>query len=198
MASYGMLEHILNKVKEAQEPERFTQDFLKTVLGFKTASALAFIPVAKRLGLLSSDGKPTDRHSRFRNPQQSKHAVAEGMRAAYPELYARNEYVHKLARADLKGLVMQITGLKSDNVTVKRICSTFEALKRFADFEAAKPAKKVAAPERGAVMDKPPILSDQDMKVNLSYTINLVLPKTDDGAVFNAIFQSLRENLLRK
>ena len=39
---------------------------------------------------------------------------------------------------------------------------------------------------------------DGDIGLNLSYTINLVLPKTDDVAVFNAIFKSLRENLLKK
>jgi hypothetical protein len=33
--------------------------------------------------------------------------------------------------------------------------------------------------------------------LNLSYTINLNLPPTSDIAVFNAIFKSLKENLLR-
>jgi hypothetical protein len=33
--------------------------------------------------------------------------------------------------------------------------------------------------------------------VGLSYTINLHLPATSEIAVFNAIFKSLRENLLR-
>ena len=37
-----------------------------------------------------------------------------------------------------------------------------------------------------------------DVKLNLAYTINLVLPKSDDIAVFNAIFKSLREHLLKK
>ena len=34
-------------------------------------------------------------------------------------------------------------------------------------------------------------------KFGLSYQINLVLPKTDDIAVFNAIFKSLKEHLLK-
>ncbi len=33
--------------------------------------------------------------------------------------------------------------------------------------------------------------------MNLSYTINLNLPATSDVAVFNAIFKSLKENLLQ-
>jgi len=38
----------------------------------------------------------------------------------------------------------------------------------------------------------------EELQLNLAYTINLVLPKSDDVAVFNAIFRSLRDNLLRK
>ena len=40
--------------------------------------------------------------------------------------------------------------------------------------------------------------SDDSLHLNLAYSINLVLPKTDDIGVFNAIFKSLRENLLKK
>lgn len=34
--------------------------------------------------------------------------------------------------------------------------------------------------------------------MNLSYTINLNLPATSDIAVFNAIFKSLKENILHE
>jgi len=34
--------------------------------------------------------------------------------------------------------------------------------------------------------------------LNLSYTINLNLPASSDIAVFNAIFKSLKDNLLRR
>jgi hypothetical protein len=36
------------------------------------------------------------------------------------------------------------------------------------------------------------------MGLSLSYTINLNLPATSDAAVFNAIFKSLKEHLLRE
>ena len=37
----------------------------------------------------------------------------------------------------------------------------------------------------------------QALGLNLGYTINLNLPATSDIAVFNAIFRSLKENLLK-
>ncbi len=55
MNAYGNITKILAKVKEAQTPDRFTQDFLGTKLGFSGGSATPFIPFAKRLGLLAPD-----------------------------------------------------------------------------------------------------------------------------------------------
>ena len=40
--------------------------------------------------------------------------------------------------------------------------------------------------------------SDAELGLNLSYTIYLNLPKTDDISVFNAIFKSLKENFFRR
>jgi hypothetical protein len=40
----GTIRKILNKVKEAKTPERFTDDFLQTKLGFKGGTARQFIP----------------------------------------------------------------------------------------------------------------------------------------------------------
>jgi len=71
MNAYGSVGKILEKIKQAKTPERFTYDFLNTTLGFKSSSARAFIPLAKRIGLLASDGSPTDLYKSFRNPAES-------------------------------------------------------------------------------------------------------------------------------
>ena len=47
MNAYGSIDSILKQVKSAKTPERFTYDFLKTTLGFKSSSARAFIPLFK-------------------------------------------------------------------------------------------------------------------------------------------------------
>ena len=76
MNASGTIPRILDKIKEAKTPARFTQDFLATNLGFPGGSPKAFIPFAKRLGLLSSDGSPTDLYQQFRDPSRSKQAMA--------------------------------------------------------------------------------------------------------------------------
>lgn len=204
MNGYGTTAKILAKIKEAQTPDRFTQDFLSTKLGFSGGTPKAFIPLAKRIGFLESDGKPTELYKAFRNPSNSKAAMATAIRKGYAQLYERNEYVHDLDRKKLAGLVVELTGLEDGHATVRAIVGTFETLKALADFnrpEIVKPQNLEHKEEAGVkkVADSGNAKDDEgEIKLNLAYTINLVLPKTEDVAVFNAIFKSLRENLLSK
>lgn len=86
----------------------------------------------------------------------------------------------------------------SNNRVVKNIVKTFEALKELADFEASPHDEKTEreAEQTDASKGQKDVIPPAEL--SLTYTIHLVLPKTDDIAVFNAIFKSLRENLLRK
>lgn len=201
MNATGAVTKILEKIKVAATPERFTQDYLATELGFPGGSPRPFISLAKKLGLIGSDGTPTDLYRQFRNTNQtvSKGAMAKAIRNAYADIYSRNEYAHSLSRADLEGLIVEMTGLEKGTATARAIVGTFEALKAFADFKA-----KDEMPEKTQVAASAAQATDQAVAANggvalgLSYTINLVLPKTDDVAVFNAIFKSLNEHLLKK
>ena len=142
MNGYGTTAKILNKIKEAQTPDRFTQDFLSTKLGFPGGTAKPFIPLAKRIGFLESDGRPTHLYKSFRNPDQSKAAMASAIRNGYAQLYERNEFVHDLDRTKLEGLVTELTGLEKGHGTVKSIVGTFETLKKFADFDKPEPKQE--------------------------------------------------------
>lgn len=202
VAQPGSIVRIFEKVRHAQTPERFTGDFLETKLGFRGGNSRQFIPLAKKLGFLGTDGRPTDIYKSFRNAATSKAAMASALKTGYKEVFERNEYANNLGKDEFKGLVVEITGLESNSRVVQLVCQTFESLKKLANFETSLPTEKgeahadeqsrKAGPEAD---DRPP---SHDLGLNLSYTINLVLPKTDDPAVFNAIFRSLRDNLLRR
>lgn len=207
MNAYGLLGKILTKIREAKTPDRFTQDFLATVLGFDSGSSKAFIPLAKRLGLINSDGTPTEIYKSFRNTSTSRAAMASAIKKGYAQLYEKNEYAHGLSKDKLEGLILEVTGLERGHQTARTILSTFESLKGFADFEAVERIGAEIAnghsQQKNAEGDIDREAADHGsdhlpVKLGLAYTINLVLPKTDDVAVFNAIFKALRDNLLRK
>jgi hypothetical protein len=78
--------------------------------------------------------------------------------------------------------------------------NSFWNAKALAEFD-SKPEKESESnidnkPDK--TVDPPGGQEYQKKKINLglNYTINLVLPKTDDPAIYDAIFKSLRDNLL--
>lgn len=202
LAQPGTLLKILSKIKEAKTPDRFTYDFLETKLGCRGGNYKQFIPLAKKLKLLNPDGSPTDLYKKFRNESTSGAAMAVAIKNAYREIFDRNEFANELDKEKFKGLIVEITGLESKNNVVQLIQSTFEKLKSFANFDAKLHSLEIKETENVVPEDKekeiPNDLNNKDYDLKLSYTINLVLPKTDDPAVFNAIFRSLKENLLKK
>ena len=61
--AYGNITKALERIRQAQTPPRFTQDFLETKLNLSGGSARPVIPFLKRTGFLASDGTPTDLYS---------------------------------------------------------------------------------------------------------------------------------------
>jgi hypothetical protein len=102
MTAAGSIGKILEKIKEASTPETFSQDFLKTKLGFNGGNYLTFIPWAKKAGFINNDGTPTNLFKQFRNPSTSAKSLGTALRQAYNELYTRNEYCHDLNKRTLK------------------------------------------------------------------------------------------------
>jgi hypothetical protein len=206
MNSTGLVPKILDKIKEAKTPDRFSQDFLGTVLGYSSGSARPFISLAKRIGLINSDGSPSPLYHRFRGSEdESRSAMAEAIRKGYAPLYKRNEYAHDLDKKKLEGLIREITGMEEGNSVLRAVTGTFDALKKYADFDVVAGAKPIAeaadregpdgASNSNERIDRSEGMSD-GLPVRFGYTININLPDTSDIAVFNAIFKSMREHLL--
>lgn len=198
----GTLTKVLGKIKTAAVPERFTQDFLSTKLGFKGGPAMTVIPFLKKIGFLATDGLPTELYKKFRNTAQSGSAMAAAMRHGYKTLYEMNEYVHDATDKDLKGLVVQATGAEQDSRVVKAVVTSFKTLKSFAKFDAEVEEVKGEKAEEDHDSSQPDEILPTSSKAhkagfNLAYTINLNLPSTTDIAVFDAIFKSLKNHLLK-
>lgn len=209
MNSTGLITKILIKIKETMEPPVFNTDFLSNVIGYDSGSARAFPPFAKRLGLLDANGTPTELYKKFRNDDTSGWAMAEAMRKGFNEIFLRSEYAYKLSDEKLKNIVVELTGRKKGDGTVGAICRSFIACKEFADFEADINDNIIASVDKFNTSDEQKntktfpsqqklIAEGNGVGFNLAYTINLNLPETTDIRVFNAIFKSLKENLLQE
>lgn len=201
VTAYGNITKALEKIQQASTPPRFTHDFLATKLGLSGGSARPVVPFLKRIGFIGTDGTPTDLYKQFRgtDPQRGA-AAAQGLRRGYAPLYVINEYAHEITdEAKLRALIVQATGEEKDSQVVKLIAKSFKALDAFADHDASK--EDIDGTENGGD-DEEDAGDDSGASgsiggLGLNYTINLQLPATSDIAVFNAIFKSLREHLLR-
>lgn len=193
----GSIVKILEKIKTAGTPDNFNGDFLTTTLGFKGGNYRTFIPWAKKIGFINSDGTPTALYKKFRNPSTSKSSLGEGLKKGYAEIFLKDENADKLDKAKLKGLMMEATGLAHDSKVLENIVNTFWNAKSIAEFEDLE--ENIL--DNSIIQIEKQVTSSPDstkkrVNLGLNYTINLVLPKTDDPAIYNAIFKSLRENLL--
>lgn len=200
LQAHGNIKKALDKITNATVPPKFTQDFLATTLDMPGGGARPVIKFLKRTGFLASDGTPTDLYKQFRNPSLRGAAAAQGLRNAYADLYVANEYVHNANDKDLKGLIVQVTGLEQDSKLVTAMVGSFKALKEYADFEAGEVHLEQQGVDENVGSNgdgQSQSLGGQEHgTLRLGYTINLNLPATTDIAVFNAIFKSLREHLL--
>ena len=194
--AHGKIKALFEKIREAAVPQKFTQDFLATSLGFKSSSDRAFPSLLKRLDFIDTANVPTQAYKEYRDKTRSRQVMAERLRAAYPELFKANEYAYKLGKSELTETIKQLTGLAEKDNILNPIVGTFSALKELANFESG----MATTPEP---IEKPAELATSSeaadkIKLGMSYTIVLNLPATTDVAVFNAIFKSLKENILNE
>lgn len=202
LTASGTLKKAMDKLIEAQRPERFSVDFLENVLKLSGGGARATIPIFKKMGFLSSDGSPTDLYAKFRTESGRGAAALQGLKNAFQEIFRKSEYAHSADEGKLKDIIVEITGLKPGDQVAAAIRSTFNVIKSYipanidagvpntdnSDIEEVNPNKNVSMPE-----PKEKAFGD----VRLSYNINIVLPETSDLNILNAIFRSVKENLMR-
>lgn len=209
VTSPGNIDKAFTGIRNAATPERVSQDFVKTILKVPGGSGDQLTSYLKKIGFTNPDGTPSDIYRRFRNPSTSGIAAAQALRIGYKPLYVRNEYMHGLSDEKLKGLIIEETGQSHDSNVVQMVFSCIKGIKKYAVFQSADTeeteVKEIVGESlnggtsgagQGLQIQMPPT-SGQGLGLNLSYTINLNLPATSDIAVFNAIFKSLKENLLK-
>lgn len=196
----GNIDKAFQGIKTAATPERVSQDFVKTILKISGGSGSQVTAFLKKIGFANPDGAPSEIYKKFRNSSTSGKAAAQALKLGYAPLFTRNEYMYQLTDAQLKGLIIEETGQGDDSSVVALVLASIKAIKKHANWSDEtledQPEKTMTAVSE--VVNAPSTsASSAGIGLNLSYTINLNLPATSDVAVFNAIFKSLKENLLK-
>lgn len=200
--AYNSISTLFSKIREASVPTKFTNDYLNSMLGLKSSSHRALIPLLKRLDFLDAAGSPTTAYKDYRGEQGKSLILAEKLKKSYSDLYQSNEFLHTLDKKEVENRIVTVTGASKTDQQVSAVANTFLELVKLANFNDA-PVKAPQVKEdesKKSPAVKNGFASETATQNNfgLSYTINLNLPPTTEIEVFNAIFKSLKENLLDK
>jgi len=199
-SSPGVLRRVLEKIPTSEKPGTFTYDFLGTVMEARGGAARPIIPILKATGFLNQTGAPTELYAQFQTDAGRPAAALQALRNGFGEIFRRNQYAHKAEEAALIDVIVAITGLPKKEGIVRYILATFQAFQEYAK-QAREDAKADEKSDAGQSHDTPPPPpTDQNGSGNgrlqLAYNINVILPETTNVEVYNAIFKSLKANLL--
>ncbi len=198
MVANGKISQILDKIKKAAEPSKFTHAFLKQ-LGFASTNDRAIIPLLKKLEFLNDDSTPTEKYKDLRDATRFRYALGEQIKVLYSDLYAINTKIHEANEDEIKGAISRVTG--KDETAVGRYYATYKTLTDIAEFDEpiedeiqgeAKIEVKETEKTSPKIQTSPIKISSPDFH----YNIQIHLPATTDIAVYNAIFKSIKENLM--
>ncbi|WP_157094107.1 DUF5343 domain-containing protein [Sphingomonas mali] len=199
-SSPGVLRRVLEKIPTSEKPGVFTSDFLGTVMEARGGAARPIIPILKATGLLNQTGAPTETYAQFQTDAGRAAAALQALRNGFGEIFRRNQYAHKADEATLIDVIVAITGLPKKEGIVRYILATFQSFQEYAK-QAREDVKFDEGSDAAPAYDAPPSpLGEQNNgaagRLQLAYNINVVLPETTNVEVYNAIFRSLKANLL--
>lgn len=189
---------LFKKIQDGQAPERVTQLLLKD-WGFKSTNDRAFIPLLKALGFLTSDGTPTPRYLEYRDHSRSKQVLGQALKEAYEDVFLIKEHPTPSDRSAIEGKFKSFHNV-SDNLA-SLMAKTFFAIQPLADLSSkgnSEPPKGPNASQHDQETEAHAAAPAEHRRAatSLHYNIQIHLPATKDVEVYDAIFRSLREQLV--
>jgi Family of unknown function (DUF5343) len=204
LGASGTIKKVLEKITEAAQPPKFNADFLENVIKLKGGAGRSVPPILKKLGLLTSDGVPTELYAKFRTESGRGRAAHQALRNGFPEIFKRSDYAHTVPDSKLRDIIVEITGLTPNDSIVQAIKGTFNAVKSFvpSDLDISGEDMDSVSSDEGQPSSGVSVggIANSGLSndgIRLAYNINIVLPETSDLKVLNAIFRSIKENLMQ-
>ncbi|MBP0580623.1 DUF5343 domain-containing protein [Labrys sp. LIt4] len=196
--SPNILKRVLERIPEAEKPPVFSPDFLATVLEASGGAARPIIPILKSTQMLNQGGVPTELYSQFQTVGGRSAAALQALKNGFPEIYRRNSYAHNAPEGTVIDILVAITGLTKNDRILKSMLQTFQCFQDYAKGAKSEVSQTEIASEKPHLnnAEPPAFNADQSKPLQLIYNINVVLPETTNIDVFNAIFKSLKGNLL--
>jgi hypothetical protein len=203
LVSIKNLSKFLEALRHAQAPDKVSLRFVEE-LGFTSTNDRLFIPLLRALKFIDEAGKPTARYHAFLDDTQWKQILAEGIKDAYADLFRVNRNAQTLSRDQVSGKIKSLSEGKVSPAVLANSTKTFTELVKLADFAGSSQEAQFTEPDTTS-NDVEPAVSSGDLSIQptigsgptLVYRIEIVLPAVRDQAIYDAIFRSAKEHLLK-
>lgn len=194
----GKLRDLLRKAPDMGRPDKVTVSWLKKA-GYTSSNDPSMIPVLKFVGIVGPDGRPDDLRDSVRAPTQEGRArLADAIRRAYSDLFALYPDAHRRDAEAIRNFFRANTS-GGDQVQSKLV-QTFQVVAEFADFDAEVPKDAVAAGGKGRQIGTRPTGTGRHVTevpgLTLNVNLQLQLPATSDGEVYEKLFGAMRKHLM--
>jgi Family of unknown function (DUF5343) len=212
LVSVKNLSKFLEALRHAQAPEKVALRFVEE-LGFTSTNDRLFIPLLKAMKFLDEGGKPTARYHAFLDDTQWKTVLAAGVKDAYPDLFRVVKNANALPKDQLSGKLKSLAEGKLSPAVLGNVTRTFIELVKLADFTPPTTEEVLPAPPGDNIAAQADPLEDRSAQTGeetghsragidvrgptLVYRIEIVLPAVRDQAIYDAIFRSAKEHLLK-
>lgn len=199
ISTTGKLKDFLAGIPERSMPDKVTQDYLARA-GFTSSNDRRIITVLKDIGFLSGSGQPTGAYQQYRNTDLQKRIMAERIQESYSRLFGVHPDACRKDNEALSNFFRTETGLGDQAITA--MVQTFKALCDLADFNqlqdrdtSSRGIQQATTSKIGQEPTSQPTPAELGLTINLN--IQLILPTTEDTKIYDAIFKSMKQNLLR-
>lgn len=202
--STGSIPKFFKHVRDAGVPSKVTGNYLESV-GFKSSNDRQLVSILKAIGFIDSAGVPGDAWKQYRG-HDGKETLAAAIRNGYSELF--DTYPDAYVRDD-EAIANFVRGHSQYGARVVGFAvKTFKALCAEAEFSAVpttsnpptvskQPHSDDGAPKNPSVsMPIAPNGGQGVQAATVNINIQLTLPASEDGKLYDAFFEAMKKHLL--
>jgi len=194
----GRIHDLFKKITDIGIPKEVNRKWLETI-GFKSKNDRSLLPLLKFIGFVDTSDCPTERWKRYRT--RGGPALADGIRTGYSKLYATYPAAHNCSKKELEQFFSAHSS--AGKQVIEKKVSTFQKLCELADFRATEPQVKDIVEEEG--VDETPSTASMEVankpykefEFAININVQLTLPETTDGKVYDAFFSAMKKHLLQ-
>jgi len=190
----GNLSKFIKEIPNRGVPPKVSTRYLESI-GYKSNHDRSILTVLKFIGVLNSDGSPTEHYAKLRDTHAAPGLLASLILTAYADLFAT--YPDAYAKGD--DVLRNYFASKTDvgDTSLKNIVKTFQAVCSCANFGA--PGSVTAAPATAIPVVsplRPTVPQPRGATTEVHFDIQVHIPGDQKPEVYESIFKNLGRYVL--